>query len=197
MKSALVFFLLLPFTLVAQESRQRVHQQKADSIVAFFLGEEIFHRYVERTERTRNPVNNAAEQNLYEYTFRHPKFSREKVEIRFLLDSLGQFMPSAKMRGLVRIQTREASWVSAQDALKTCRDQSSQLTKKSLRLTWDASNVSYALFEKSKDFRDVIAGDLLWKVHGKVKFRGDRYSGNFHVNLFTGQVTRYFAIPWD
>ena len=42
--------------------------------------------------------------------------------------------------------------------------------------------MSYQTFQKTSDCRDIVPGDIVWKVDGKVLFRGVRYSGTFEVN---------------
>ena len=47
MKTSLLSFLLLPMLLLAEQQPPRyAHQDIADSIITYFLGEEIFQRYV-------------------------------------------------------------------------------------------------------------------------------------------------------
>lgn len=197
MKTSLLLFLLLPLIILAQNSPDSYpHHHHADHIVAFFLGDEIFQRYVKLdTKKSKPSISNSF---FFQYNFRHPKFSVEKFVISFTLDSAGHLIPGDDTRGLIRIPPRsDSTWITARQALSICRDQASRLKKSSLRLAWDSTDVSYHIFQKTHDFRDIIPGDMVWKVDGEVLFRGDRYSGTFEVNVLTGSVARRFAIPWD
>ena len=192
---SLVLATLLPLTLCAQTPADSQRNQ-ADSVVAFFLGTEVSKKYVARdtTESKRSASNSA----LFKYNFRHPKFSGEAFVIAFTLDSAGRFVPDQETRGLVRIESsNDSTWIAAQQALDICRDQARRIKKNSLRLVWDATGVSYDIFESTHNYRDIVPGNLVWQVDGEVLFRGERYNGTFEVNFFTGRVTRRFAIPWD
>ena len=170
-------------------------QDKADEIVSFFLGEETFHKYVTvDTKETKYTKPNS----FFKYNFCHPKFSGETFVIAFTLDSAGQFVSGTETRGLIRIAPgSDSTWITARQALDICRDQAHRIKKRCLRLVWDSTNVSYSTFEKTKDFRDIFPGTLVWQVDGEVIFGGDRYKGTFEVDVVTGGVTRRFAIPWD
>ena len=197
MKTLLLSFLLLPMLLRAeQQPPNDVHQDTADNIIAYFLGEEIFQRYVKiDTKKSKHTKLNA---HFFQYNFRHPKFSRETFIIAFTLDSAGHFVPSGQTRGLIRIpSTSDTAWISRRQALDISRGRGHRIKKRSLRLDWDPTNVSYQSFQKTNDYRDIVAGDIVWKIDGKVLFRGDRYSGTFEVNVLTGNLARRFAIPWD
>lgn len=197
MKTSLLSFLFLPLFVLAQKTPDvYVHRQNADSIVAFFLGDKIFQRYVTLdTKKSKHVKLNAY---FFHYNFRHPKFSGETFVIAFTLDSAGRCVPGEEARGFVRIlPPNDSAWISGRQALSICRDQGHRIKKSSLRLEWDSTSVSYQTFRKSNDFRDIVPGDMVWKVDGKVLFRGDRYSGTFEVNVLTGNVARRFAIPWD
>ena len=102
MKTSLLPFLFLPMLLLAEQQPPRyAHQDSADSIIAYFLGEEIFQRYVKlNTKKSKLIKPNA---HFYQYDFRHPKFSGETFVIAFTLDSAGQFVPGEETRGLIRI----------------------------------------------------------------------------------------------
>ena len=216
MKCALLLLVLLPLTAFGQTSRHPYpHQQKADSIVVFFFGEEIFQQYLKldlkkSQYRLRNhdgvrksgfDSNPTFKPNsfFYHYDFRHPAFSGETLVVTFVLDSAGQCTSAEDMRGLVRTASlSDSGWVTRQQALRTCRENSYRIKKKSIRLTCDTTNnVSYDIFQKTHDFRDIVPGDLVWKVDGEVKFRGDIYSGTFQVNVLNGTLSKGFAIPWD
>ena len=197
MKTALLPFLFLPMLLLAAHQPPRnAHQFRADSIIAYFLGEEIFQRYVKlNTEKSKLIKPNA---HFYQYDFRHPKFSGETFVIAFTLDSAGQFVPGKETQGLVHIPSlNDSAWITRQQALNICRGRGQRIKKKSLRLAWDQTGVSYQTFQKTNDFRDIVPGNIVWKVDGEVIFRGDRYSGTFEVNVLTGNLARRFAIPWD
>jgi len=162
-------------------------------VVAFFLGDEIFRRYVELATESKLYAS-----SFFKYRFRHPKFQGNEFVIAITLDSAGQFIPGKETRGLVRIESPEdSSWITARQALDICRDQARRIKKKSLRLVWDSSDISYDIFESTHDYRDIVPGSVVWKVDGEVLFRGEQYRGTFDVNVFTGRVTRRFAIPWD
>ena len=196
MKTSLLF-LFLPLAVSAQKSSDLYpHQNYADSIVAFFMSEEIFEQYVQLdTKKSRSVKSNA---HFYHYNFRHPKFSGETFIVAFILDSAGQFVPGEETQGLIHIPSaNDSAWITGRQALNICRGRGHRIKKRSLRLEWDSTNVSYQTFRKTNDFRDIVPGDLVWKVDGKVIFRGDRYAGTFEVNVLTGNVVRRFAIPWD
>jgi hypothetical protein len=197
MKTSLLLFLLLPLIILAQNPPDSYpHHHHADHIVAFFLGDEIFQRYVKLdTKKSKPSISNSF---FFQYNFRHPKFSGEKFVISFTLDSAGHLVAGDETHGLIRIPPRsDSTWITARQALRICRDQANRLKKSSVRLAWDSTNVSYHIFQKTRDFRDIIPGDMVWKVDGEVLFRGDRYSGTFEVNVLSGSVTRRFAVPWD
>ena len=197
MKTALLPFLFLPMLLMAAHQPPRnAHQFRADSIIAYFLGEEIFQRYVKlNTKKSKLIKPNA---HFYQYNFRHPKFSGETFVIAFTLDSAGQFLPGEETRGLIRIPSpNDSAWITRRQVINICRDRRQRIKKSSLQLAWDSTNVSYQTFQKTNDFRDIVPGNIVWKVDGEVIFRGDRYSGTFEVNVLTGSLARRFAIPWD
>src|SRR5687767_6389374 len=102
MKTWLLSLFLFPMLLLAkQHTPHYSHQATADSIVAYYLGEEIFHRYVKiDTKKSKSIKPNA---HFFLYNFRHPKFSGETFVIAFTLDSTGKFVPSKETRGLIRI----------------------------------------------------------------------------------------------
>ena len=197
MKTSLLSFLLLPMLLLAEQQPPRyAHQDIADSIITYFLGEEIFQRYVKLNTKKSKLIKPNAQ--FYQYDFRHPKFSGETFVIAFTLDSTGQFLPGEETRGLIRISSpNDSAWVTRRQAFDICGGRGHRIKKSSLRLAWDPTNVSYQAFQKTNDFRDIVAGNIVWKIDGKVLFRGDRYSGTFEVNVLTGSLARRFAIPWD
>ena len=197
MKTSLLPFLFLPMILLAEQQPPRyAHQGTADSIIAYFLGKEIFQRYVKIDTRKSKSIKPNA--HFFQYNFRHPKFSGETFIIAFTLDSAGQFIPGDETRGLIRILSpNDSAWVTQRQALSSCNGRGQRIKKSSLRLDWDPTNVSYQTFQKTNDFRDIVPGDIVWKVDGKVLFRGVRYSGTFEVNVLTGNLARRFAIPWD
>ena len=172
------------------------HRQNADSVVVFFLGDDVFQRYVNlNTEKSKRLTSNAY---LFQYNFRHPKFSGETFVIAFTLDSTGRFNQGEETRGLIHmLSNSDSTWINARQALHICRDQAHRIKKRSLRLAWDSTAVSFDVFQKTNDFRDIVPGHLVWEVDGEVIFRGQRYSGTFEVNVLTGAVARRFAIPWD
>jgi len=197
MKTTLLPFLFLPMLLLAEQQPPRyAHQDTADNIVAYFLGEEIFQQYVKlNTKKSKLIKPNA---HFYQYDFRHPKFSGETFVITFTLDSAGQFLPGEETRGLIRIPSpKDSAWITRRQALSICQGRGHRVKKRSFRIEWDPTNVSYQTFQKTNDFRDIIPGNIVWKVDGEVTFRGDRYSGTFEVNVLTGNLARRFAIPWD
>lgn len=194
MKSLVVFFLLsIPFLAISQqEFDSNPSMQKADSIVAFFLGDEIFKRYV-KENRISSPGT-----LRFRYEFKHPEFSPESVPLLITFDPSGIVVADKMMFQLFRIeQPNDSTWITAKQALNICREQARRIKKRSLRLALDSSNVSFENFERTHNFRDIVPGELVWKVDGEVIFRGEKYSGTFDVNVFTGRVTRRFAIPWD
>jgi len=197
MKTSLLSLLFLPMLLLAkQKPPVDARQDTADSIIAYFLGEEIFQRYVKIDTRKSKSIKHKA--HFFQYNFRHPKFSRETFVIAFTLDSAGRFVPGDETRGLIRIPSpNDSAWVTRREALDVCKGRGQWIKKRSLRLEWDPANVSYQTFQKTNDYRDIVPGDIVWKVDGKVLFRGDRYSGTFEVNVLTGSLARRFAIPWD
>ena len=197
MKTSLFSFLFLPMLLLAEQHPPHyANQDTADSIIAYFLGEEIFERYVKiDTKKSKSIKPNSV---FFRYNFRHPKFSGETFVIAFTLDSAGNFVPGNETRGLIRIPSpNDSAWVTGRQALSICRGRGHRIKKSSLQLEWDPTNVSYQTFQTTNDFRDIVPGDIVWKVDGKVLFRGDRYSGTFEVNVLTGNLARRFAIPWD
>jgi len=192
---SLVFVLLLPLPLFAQKPTAS-QRYKADSVVDFFLGDGVFQRYVKLdTKETKQPTANST---FFTYNFRHPKFSGETFVIAFTLDSAGKFVPGEETHGLISIVSpNDSTWITAKQAVAICRDQARRIKKRSLRLVWDSTSVSYDTFKLTHDYRDIVPGRIVWKIDGVVLFRGDRYSGTFDVDLFTGRVARRFAIPWD
>lgn len=195
MKTSLGLLLVLPLSLLAQK-REELYRQHADSIVAYFLGGEIFKLYVHPADRKSKAVTPGT--FLFEYEFQHPKFSGRSLAIRFTLNSAGQLLADEKTLGIIRIEPgSDSTWITAKEALRICRDQSHRIKRRSLRLAWDSASVSYQLYHKTKNFQDIVPGNLVWKVNGEVNFRGVRYKGVFEVNVVTGAVTRRFAIPWD
>jgi hypothetical protein len=197
MKTSLLAFVFLPLIVFAQESADLYpHHDNADRIVAFFLGDEVFQRYVKLDKQKSKYTTPRS--GFFQYNFRHPKFSGETFIIAFTLDSSGQFVPGKETHGLIRITSiSDSTWTAARQALRICRDQGHRIKKRSLRLAWDTTDVSYDFFEKTKNYRDIVPGEMVWKVDGEVLFRGDKYSGTFEVNVLTGNVVRRFAIPWD
>ena|SRR5688572_25969831 len=197
MKITLLPFLFLPMVAFAQKSTEPyLHHHNADRIVAFFLGNDVFDRHVKfDTKKSKYSTPNAF---FFQYNFSHPKFSGETLVVSFTLDSAGQFIPGKGTHGLIRIASSNVStWISARQALAICRDEGHRIKKRSLQLSWDSTNLSYDIFQKTDDFRDIVPGEAVWKVKGEVLFRGERYSGTFEVNVFTGRITRRFSIPWD
>jgi hypothetical protein len=197
MKISVLLFMLVPLTGLTQNSVDAYpYHDNADRIVAFFIGDEVFRQFVKLdTKKSKNITHNAF---FFQYNFRHPKFSGETFVIAFTLDSAGQFVPGEETRGLVRILSpNDSAWVTGRQALSICRGRGHRTKKRSLRLGWDQTDVSYQLFQKTNDFRDIVPGDMVWKVDGEVLFRGDRYSGTFEVNVLNGTLARRFAIPWD
>ncbi len=195
MKIFAYFLFLLPLTVHAQTQEELQHRQKADSIILFFLGNDIAKRYV-----SLDPAKSESRSSgsfFFHYDFRHPAFSGETFIITFALDSSGQFIPGKDTHGIIRIVSADSAWTSAQQALTIARDNGKRAKKSSLRLAWDTINISYDAFYKSKDFRDISPGKLVWLIDGEVLFRGDTYSGTFEINVQTGVVSKRFAIPWD
>ena len=192
---SLVLVLLLPLTLFAQKPTDP-QRYKADSIVTFFLGDQVFQQYVKLdTKETKRATANST---FFKYNFRHPKFSGETFVIAFTLGSTGQFVPGEETRGLVSIDSpNDSTWITGQQAVAICLDQARRINKRSLRLVWDSTPVSYETFNLTHDYRDIVPGRIVWRIDGEVLFRGDRYRGMFDVDLMTGRVARRFAIPWD
>ena len=197
MKVLLLSFVLLPLAVLSQKSAASYpHYDNADRIVVFFLGDDIFQRYV-KLDRKKSKFSPSSS-SYFQYNFRHPKFSGKTFVIAFTLDSTGQFVPGDDTRGIVRLTSViDLTWITARQALSLSRDKGHRIKKRSLRLAWDPTNVSYDIFQKTGDIRDIVTGDMVWKVDGDVLFRGDRYAGTFEVNALTGSVARRFAIPWD
>jgi hypothetical protein len=192
---SVVLVLSLPLTLFAQKPADSQRYQ-ADAVVAFFLGDKVFQQYVKLD--TKKTKNGAANSTFFKYNFRHPKFSGETFVIALTLDSAGQFVPGEETTGLVSIESpNDSTWIAAKQAVAICRDQARRINKRTLRLAWDSTSVSYDTFKITHDYRDIVPGRMVWKIDGEVLFRGDRYSGTFDVDLFTGRVARRFAIPWD
>jgi hypothetical protein len=197
MKTAFLFCLLHPLVALGQLPDNRaLHQQRADSIVAFFLGTEIFDHYVKSDpEKSKQMTDHTF---FFQYNFRHPKFSGLTFFISFTLDSVLQFVPDEKTHGLIRITAPiDSAWITARQALYLCRDQAYRIKKNTLRLAWDHTDVSYDIFQQTHDYRDIVPGEMVWQVDGEVLFRRKKYRGTFEVNVFNGRVTRRFAIPWD
>jgi hypothetical protein len=193
MKSLLLCLICLPWIGFSQNP----HQQKADSIMICFFGSEIFNRFVTNDPDKNTQQSHTTHSTLY-YSFNHPKFSGRVFSISFSLDSLGKLIVDEKTHGLIKPDpSNDSSWISAKQALDICRGQSHRVKKHSLRLSWEQTNVSYDIFKQTHDYRDIVPGELVWEVDGIVEFRGDRYSGTFKINVFTGSVARHFAIPWD
>jgi hypothetical protein len=197
MKNSLLLFMCFPVIVVAQSmAKPRIHQQNADSIVAFFLGTEIFQQYVALDDKKSAVV--MSNTHFFQYSFQHPKFSPETFVIAFTLDSTGQFVLGKETHGLISISSvSDSTWITGPQALALARDQARRIKKRSLRLVWDHTSVSYQLFETTHDYRDINPGNLVWQIDGEVLFRGDRYSGTFEIDVVTGKLIRRFAIPWD
>ena len=192
---SLLLVLLLPLTLFAQKQTDS-QRYKADSVVAFFLGDEVFQRYVELYKKETKHA--AANSTFFKYNFRHPTFSGETFVIAFTVDSAGQFVPGEETHGVVNITSpNDSTWITAKKAVAICRDEARRINKSSLRLVWDSTPVSYDTFKLTHDYRDIVPGRIVWRIDGEVLFRGDRYRGTFDVDIFTGRVARRFAIPWD
>jgi hypothetical protein len=194
-----------------QNPEQIQYQEKADSIVSFFLGSEIFQRYVKldlnkseyrssenvrKNDFTTRPTF-IPDSFFFHYNFRHPKFSGETFVITFTLDSAGQFIPGKSTRGIIRIESDDATWTTGRQAIAISKDVGKNVKKRTLRLVWESTGFSYDAFLKSKDLRDIWPGDIVWHVDGKELFRGHTYSGTFEVAVQTGRVVKRFAIPWD
>jgi hypothetical protein len=195
MKPILLILVLLPHVVPAQNvTLPLIHQDKADEIVAFFVGDDLFQKYVKADRKKSRRITS---NSFFQYNFRHPKFAPVTFVIALTLDSIGQFVPGKETQGLVRLAGSDLNWITRPQALNICRDQSHRLEKRSLRLAWDSTNVSYEVFERTKNFRDIVPGNIVWQVDGEVLFRGNRYSGTFEVDPLTGAVFRRFAIPWD
>ena len=212
-KPILLLFACITLTAHGQQpSAEQRNLAKADSIVTYFLGAENFQKYVVLNSVKTSGHENYPERDsvaakatsgrgllLYEYFFRHPKFSGHIFPIIITLDSTGQFVPSPQTRGLVDATSiNDSSSVNARQALDLCyHEPHRSIRKRSLRLASDAVDVSYDTFQRTHNFRDIVPGRIVWQVDGKVEFRGDVYSGMFQVDLVTGTVGRHFAIPWD
>jgi|GEM_PF-4101748 len=69
--------------------------------------------------------------------------------------------------------------LTRKQAIQICKDQDYSIKKRSARLTKN------------------ISGDTIWKINGKVFFRGRWYKGAFEINAKTGAVAKAFAVPWD
>jgi hypothetical protein len=193
MKYVLPVLVMLPLTALSQQPTLP-HQARAGEIIRYFLGEEIFVRYVEVDLNESKTTTSGC---FFHYNFDHPKLSGKEFVIAFILDTTGQFIPGEETRGLIHITNSDSTWITKRGALKTCRKQAYRLKKRSLRLAWDPTTMSYEDFQMTKDFRDIVPGSMIWQVDGEVLFRGERYAGTFEVNVLTGAVTRRFAIPWD
>lgn len=211
MKIAIPLLILLPLSVYGQSPEKIRYQERADSIIIFFLGHENFKRHVslDRTKseyRSRGNVNRNDFSSLpaftpasvfFHYDFHHPRFSGETFVISFALDSTGRFIPGKDTHGIIRISSNDSAWTSAPQAMAIARDIGKRAKKRSLRLAWDSTDLSYDVFNKSGDFRDISPGDLVWQIDGEVLFRRETYSGTFQVSVQTGAVTKRFAIPWD
>jgi len=198
MKALLFLFLLLPFTASAQKLGQhQLYQEKADSIMKFFLGKEIFKRYLTQNARKTDDDHVAPNEHFFSYNFRHPKFEGETFVITLSLDSAGKLIPT-KVDGLIQIGgENDSAWTAKSQALQLLHDNHFAIKKKSIRLEWDRTNVSYDAYNDTHDLRDIIPGDLVWVINGKEKFRGHTYQGAFQVDVLTGKIIKRFAIPWD
>ena len=129
MKASLLSFLFLPMLLLAEQQPPHYsHQNTADSIIAYFLGEEIFQRYVKIDTRKSKSIKPNA--HFFQYNFRHPKFSGETFIIAFTLDSTGKFVPGEETRGLIRIPSPiDSAWITRGQALNICRGRGHRIKK--------------------------------------------------------------------
>jgi hypothetical protein len=191
----LVFLLVvLPFSALAQQQTPLLHQDNADHFVKYFLSETIFQQHVTLDSKQSHSSNKST---YFQYNFRHPKFSGKTFVIAFTLDSTGRFVPGKETRGIMKIDSlNDTSWTKAREALRLCNAQG-KVKKRSLRLAWDSTAVSYDEYLKTRNVVDIFPGTLVWQIDGQVNFRGDWYSGTFEVDVLTGRVFRRFAIPWD
>jgi hypothetical protein len=188
-----LFLLLFVSGAFAQRIPFR-HQNNADSIVTYFLSERMFHQHVSLDVKESYSSNG---QSFFQYRFRHPKFSGEPHIIAFTLDSRGRLVPGKETHGFIKVDSiSDTKWIDAREALAICRRQG-KIKRKAPRLAWDSTAVSYDTYRKSGNLRDVVPGTLVWQIDGKVKFRGEMYSGTFEVDVMTGKVFRKFAVPWD
>lgn len=192
MKTTLLL-ILLPLVAFSQHESQYTSQQHADRIVSYFFGDEIFRKYITTDDHT-NPATTG---QTFKYKFRHSRFGDRTFPIALTVDSSGHLIPGNDTRGLVKIASpNDSSWVSARQAFEICRD-SGRIKRKSIRLTWDSTSVSYANYERTHNLADIFPGNIVWQIDGQVLFRGDWYSGTFEVDALTGRLTKRFAIPWD
>jgi hypothetical protein len=196
MKMLFLPFLFLSLSAAGQKALDyNSLRENADEIVSYFLGKDIFKSYVKLVDKKGKST--ASGSCFFRYDFTHPKFSGETFVIAFTLDSIGQLLPGKETYGLIKNSGSDSAWVSKRQALGMIKDSRSQVKERTIRLAWDSTAVSYAKFKETKDFRDIDPGDIVWKVGGKELFRGTGYSGTYEVNVFTGRLTRRFAIPWD
>jgi hypothetical protein len=211
MKCIIVVLLIIPSTVVGQKAGGiNPFQERADSIMGHFLGTEIFQRYVRldpkksqyrqrgHTTSFNRRLAFKPDSYFYVYKFHHPKFQGRTHVVAFTLDAKGQFIVNDETRGLIHIPSvNDSTWTSGSKAISISADQAVRIKKRSLRIEWDPGGISYDLYLKTYDYRDIVPGDIVWKIDGQVEFRGQRYSGVFQVNVLTGSIARLFAIPWD
>lgn len=214
----LIFFLLFCSYLTSgaqnNRSQYKPYQDKADSIVGLFLGQNAFENSVRldsgkslyriteinRTQETNftNRLTYKPTSFVFHYDFTHPHLYDEIFPVVFALDSSGRLMVGKETQGLITaLDFDDAKIVTRKQALKVCQSQAKSIKKNSAALIWYNATVDYERYAQSHDLSSIWCGRMMWRIEGRIKFRGDFYDGAFYVDVLNGQVARAFAVPWD
>lgn len=193
-KSVSIIVAMVMISSVAEGQRIK-NILKADSIVSYFYGNENFKKYVKFDWSSKTYKDGTT---LYKYRFRHPKFPKGETNIAFTLDSDGLFVEGKEVKGLIRLTPTDESWLSGGQALELInKERHREIKYKTFKLLWDTTYLSFDVYKKTHDYRDIQPGNLYWQVEALVEFRNEMYMGKFCVDAITGGVARRFAIPWD
>lgn len=217
MRSILLsLFLFTPILSEGQINRSiySPYKEKADSIIILFLGQNVLEKYVRldsgksqyqvkeligiRKASFKSRLEFIPDSFEFHYTFTHPRLSGETFKIIFTLDSSGMFIVNNETYGLINtLDLEESKIISKEQALDISKSEAEIIKKNSIALVWYKDTVDFERFKQSRDLADIWTGRIVWKIDGKVRFRGKLYEGALYIDALNGQVTRAFAVPWD
>jgi len=191
----LIFFLFFCscLTLRAQNNGYQYKRYQADSMLVDFIGQKAFDKCIRL-----DSVTSKQNRFVFHYAFTHPSLSPEVFPIVFALDSSGQLIAGKETQGLITATDfDDAKIVTRKQALKICRSQAKSIKKNSAALICYNAPADYERYSQSRDLSAIWCGRMMWRIEGRIKFRGELADGAFYVDVLNGQVARAFAVPWD